>query len=112
MDDFGTGHSSIRYRRRLPIDEVRIDKSFVRNQPANLDDAAIVTGMVALAHGLRLRVVAEGVETEDQLRFFERLGCDAIQGFYFSRPLTASALADLLRASDGAPAGNVVGLPQ
>ena len=112
MDDFGTGHSSIGYLRRLPIDEVKIDKSFVRNLPSNLDDAAIVTGMVALAHGLRLRVVAEGVETEDQLRFFERLGCDAIQGFYFSRPLTASALADLLGESEAAPAGNVVGLPR
>ena len=112
MDDFGTGHSSIGYLRRLPIDEVKIDKSFVRNLPAKADDAAIVTGMVALAHGLRLRVVAEGVETEDQLRFFEGLGCEAIQGFYFSRPLPAAAMTDLLRGLDKAPGDNVVRLPR
>lgn len=95
IDDFGTGFSSLEYLRRLPFDTLKIDQSFVRDI-SNPDGAALVSSIVALSHWLRLRVVAEGVETQEQLRFLQRLGCDNMQGYLFSRPLPGEQFEMLL----------------
>ncbi len=87
IDDFGTGYSSLAYLKRFPVDALKIDRTFTRDMTSNPDDAAIVTGIVALAHSLRLKVVAEGVETREQLDFLAGLGCDSIQGYYLAEPL-------------------------
>lgn len=96
IDDFGTGFSSLSYLKRFPIDTLKIDQSFVRDVSTNQDDAALVMAIITLAHNLRLRVVAEGVETEEQWRFLHLLKCDEIQGFFFSEPLPPDALEQLL----------------
>jgi len=88
LDDFGTGFSSLAYLKRFPIDFVKIDRSFVAGLGTDDDDTAIVTGTVALAQGLGLQVVAEGVETRSQLEYLQRLRCDLAQGFHFSEPVT------------------------
>ncbi len=99
IDDFGTGYSSLSYLKRFPVDIIKIDRSFVRDVPHDADDASIVTGIIALAHSLRLEVVAEGVETESQLRFLKEQSCDLLQGYYLSQPVPAEAFArDLLGA--------------
>ena len=97
IDDFGTGHSSLGYLRSLPIDVLKIDKSFISNFTTEADAATLVKTMISLAHDLRLRVVAEGVETEEQLNALNVLGCDEWQGFLRSRPLRADAFLDELR---------------
>jgi diguanylate cyclase (GGDEF)-like protein len=102
VDDFGTGYSSMSYLRRFPIDKLKIDRSFISNLMTSADDASIVRAIISLAHGLRLKVVAEGVETADQVAFLQKLGCDQYQGFYFSPPVTAAALAELMRAGGDA----------
>jgi diguanylate cyclase (GGDEF)-like protein/PAS domain S-box-containing protein len=97
IDDFGTGYSSLAYLRRFPIDKLKIDIAFIRDVTTSPDDAAIVQAIISMAHSLKLDVIAEGVETAAQLSYLRRHQCDQIQGFYFSRPLAADQLTDLLR---------------
>ncbi len=102
LDDFGTGYSSLIYLRRFPIHNIKIDQSFVSRIPADEGDSAIVSGLIALAHSLKLSVIAEGVETWEQVDFLRSQGCDAIQGFVISRPVQAADFPERLRA--GLPA--------
>jgi EAL domain-containing protein (putative c-di-GMP-specific phosphodiesterase class I) len=97
IDDFGTGYSSLSYLKRFPIDSLKIDRSFVTDLPGNQDDASIAQAIITMAHALRLKVIAEGVENKAQLEFMTANGCDEIQGFYFSRPLPAELCTQLLR---------------
>jgi PAS domain S-box-containing protein/diguanylate cyclase (GGDEF)-like protein len=96
LDDFGTGYSSLSYLRHLPVDSLKIDRSFVVDMVENAHSLAIVTAIIGLAHGLNLHVVAEGVETEAQYQLLQRLGCDTIQGYYISRPIAAAAFSALV----------------
>ncbi|WP_455365568.1 sensor domain-containing protein [Kaarinaea lacus] len=97
MDDFGTGFSSLSYLKRLPFDQIKIDKTFIRDVSRDLNDAAIVETIIAMAEHLRIDVIAEGVETREEFEFLQRKGCTNYQGFYFSTPLQASSFEQTIR---------------
>jgi diguanylate cyclase (GGDEF)-like protein/PAS domain S-box-containing protein len=96
IDDFGTGYSSLSYLKRFPIDTLKIDQSFVRDITTDADDNAIASTIIAMAHNLRLKVIAEGVETQEQATMLQEKNCDEVQGYFFSRPLSESDLCQLL----------------
>jgi diguanylate cyclase (GGDEF)-like protein/PAS domain S-box-containing protein len=96
VDDFGTGYSSLSYLKRFPVDHLKIDQSFVKDLAEDADDAAIVQAIIALGHKLGLKVIAEGVETEQQFNYLRRSGCDEMQGFHFCKPMIASDLAEIM----------------
>ncbi len=100
VDDFGTGYSSMSYLRRFPIDKLKIDRTFIKELESRADDASIVRAIVSLAHSLKLKVVAEGVETPEQLEFLQNLGCDQYQGYHFSPAVPASEFAGLIRRGE------------
>jgi EAL domain-containing protein (putative c-di-GMP-specific phosphodiesterase class I) len=97
IDDFGTGYSSLSYLKRLPVDKLKVDRSFVLDVHQSAESLAMVKAIIAMAHTLRLEVIAEGVETDGQLAALRSAGCDQIQGDYFSKPLDADACAEYLR---------------
>jgi EAL domain-containing protein (putative c-di-GMP-specific phosphodiesterase class I) len=97
LDDFGTGYSSLNYLRRFPVDYLKIDRSFISDAASDPSAAAVATSIVAIAHSLGLRAIAEGVETREQLDFLRACGCDSFQGYYFSRPVPAAEFAALVR---------------
>jgi diguanylate cyclase (GGDEF)-like protein len=108
IDDFGTGYSSLSYLKRFPISELKIDQAFVRDLNDNAEDAAIIHTIISLARNLNLKVVAEGVETIEQAASLHEAGCNEMQGYYFSRPIQAGALGDLLLAHDKAAQGRLL----
>ena len=99
IDDFGTGYSSLSYLRRLPVEEIKIDKSFVMDMGTNEDDTVIVLSIINLAHNLGLKVVAEGVENQEISEQLATFGCDAAQGYYMCKPLSADEFTRWLKES-------------
>jgi diguanylate cyclase len=97
IDDFGTGYSSMSYLQRFPIDKLKIDRSFISDVASNAGDESIVRAIISLAHGLRLKVIAEGVESEEQLGILRRMGCDQYQGFYRSPAVPAAEIEKFAR---------------
>jgi len=99
IDDFGAGYSSLSYLKRFPINTLKIDQSFMRGIPGDANNAAIAKAIIILAHGLGIQVVAEGVESAEQINFLRAQACDAMQGYYLGKPLPAEEITALLRAA-------------
>ena len=97
LDDFGSGFSSLAYLQQLPLDELKIDQSFIRNVTTDKNNAAITRSIIALAHNLGLSVIAEGVETEDQRQFLADEGCSTFQGYLYHKPLAAQTIKTFMR---------------
>ena len=108
MDDFGTGYSSLSYLRRLPVDVVKIDRSFVREIPDSTEDVLIAQAIIAMAQSLNLSLVVEGVENVKQLNFFRQQGCNIVQGFLFSKPVEADEILRMLAAQSTPGTVNLV----
>ena len=98
LDDFGTGYSSLNYLRRYPVHTVKLDRSFLDEVPQNDSAGALVESVITMAHTLGKRVTAEGVESAEQLEFLRSRGCEAAQGFYLARPMSAAALSEILES--------------
>ena len=111
IDDFGTGYSSLGYLRNFPVDTLKIDRSFVKDLPTDSDAAAICSAIIAMARELKLKVIAEGVETEAQLKFLREHRCDQVQGYLIGRPASAADFERLFRGY-GAGRASLPGLPQ
>ena len=103
IDDFGTGYSSLAYLKRLPLNTLKIDRSFIQDIPSSSQDMEIVQAIILMAHTLHLQVVTEGVETIQQFEFLEQFGCDFIQGYLLSRPVPFEALQETLEQLDKRP---------
>jgi EAL domain-containing protein (putative c-di-GMP-specific phosphodiesterase class I) len=101
IDDFGTGFSSLSYLKQLSADNLKIDRSFIKDIADNPDDASIVTTVIAMARNLNMKAIAEGVETEEQWKILRLLRCDMVQGFYFSRPVPTEEIEKLLARQSG-----------
>jgi EAL domain-containing protein (putative c-di-GMP-specific phosphodiesterase class I) len=100
LDDFGTGYSSLSYLKRYAIDRLKIDQSFVQDLATNPNDQAIVTAIIHMAHSLQMTTIAEGVETIEQAKLLKELGCDEIQGYWFSKPLLSKDFEMLLQVEN------------
>lgn len=111
VDDFGTGYSSLAYLRRFPIDKLKIDIAFIRDITTSPDDATIALAIISMAHSLKLTVIAEGVETAEQMTYLERYGCNQIQGFYFSKPLATAEMEWMLLDFQRMPSPAATNLP-
>lgn len=111
IDDFGTGHSALGYLKRFPIDVLKIDRSFVHDLTGDTGAAEIATTIIAMAHNLKLKVIAEGVETEDQLAFLRQQQCDEMQGFLFAKPAPAEEIGKVLRQARPLPRQHRRGQP-
>jgi EAL domain-containing protein (putative c-di-GMP-specific phosphodiesterase class I) len=97
IDDFGTSYSSINYLKRFPVDTLKIDQTFIRDMIDNEDDAALITAMIMMGHILKLKVVAEGVETQEEFDFLAMQECDEVQGYLFSHPMPEEEVIPFLR---------------
>ena len=103
IDDFGTGFSALSYLKKYPLNKVKIDRSFVNDLPGDHGDVVLVKAIIGMAHGLGLKVVAEGVETREQWDFLKQINCDMAQGYYFGRPMTAEDMEKRLLGEYGEP---------
>jgi EAL domain-containing protein (putative c-di-GMP-specific phosphodiesterase class I) len=106
IDDFGTGFSSLSYLKQLPIDKLKIDRTFIKDIPDNKDDVAITQAIIALGQNLGLDIIAEGVETEDQQNLLKIMGCQEVQGYLYGRPMSAEAFEQKLVSGYKQPSGS------